>query len=205
MDRAANAVGRASRWAVRAGLVLGLIAVQPAHAQDFASRVVELDRLPKARPDIPVASDPNMLFYVQRSTNPNTVVYAARLDAAGKLDMAQPVEGFWRRFKSDGARVPLSFTERNGAYGVDVRRIDRRDDAVLANIVSYPDRQSPRAARLCLYRCRRQRHGAEGEVRRHLWHRSFDRQGAARDAHPPLTAVSFRACGPRRRGSNPPP
>ena len=136
MDRAANAVGRASRWAVRDGLVLGLIAVQPAHAQDFASRVVELDRLPKARPDIPVASDPNMLFYVQRSTNPNTVVYAAR------LDMAQPVEVFWRRFKSDGARVPLSFTERNVAYGVDVRRIEGRDDAVLANIVSYPDRKA---------------------------------------------------------------
>jgi len=74
---------------------------------------------PSAQPDYPLPpDDPALLFFLQRSMNPNTVVYAARLDARGRLDDEQPVEAFWLRFNTDGKRRELNFIERLLAYGV---------------------------------------------------------------------------------------
>lgn len=69
-------------------------------------------------PTYPVPNDPGMIFYLQRSPNPNTVVYSANYDAAGRLDSNDPVDAFWRRFNSDGQVKKLSLIERRLAYGV---------------------------------------------------------------------------------------
>ena len=76
--------------------LLLLLAAWPAAARDFASTVTESDTLPRLRPEFQTPGEPNQLFYVQRSVNANTVVYAARLDARGDFDSREPVEGFWR-------------------------------------------------------------------------------------------------------------
>ena len=60
--------------------------------------------LPAAAESFPVPVDENLIFYVQRSLNSNTIVYTARLDGDGKLDAKRPVDVFWRRFNDDGAR-----------------------------------------------------------------------------------------------------
>jgi hypothetical protein len=109
-------------------------------ATEFSSTIIQLDRLPRVRPDFPLPTDPNLLFYVQRSEGPNTVVYSARLDAAGHLDHARPIDVFWRRFTSGGIRVPLTFLERMFVYGVNVRPAAPGTDAITANVVSYPKR-----------------------------------------------------------------
>lgn len=90
----------------------------PAMARDFTSTIRESDHIEKLRPEYKVPDEPQQLFYVQRSPNANTVVYAARLDAQGNLDRREPVEAFWRWFNVDGHRKPLNFIERNMAYGV---------------------------------------------------------------------------------------
>ena len=46
---------------------------------DYASRIKVFD-------EYPVPSDENMLFYIQKSYNTNTVVYAANIDADGKVN-----------------------------------------------------------------------------------------------------------------------
>ncbi|WP_168201639.1 DUF4833 domain-containing protein [Phreatobacter aquaticus] len=91
-----------------------------------------------ARPDLPVPADPGMLFYVQHSINKNQIVYAARQNAAGKLDRDEPVEAFWRRFDEDGRRRALTFFERVFAFGVRVSPLP--DERFQARIAGYRDR-----------------------------------------------------------------
>lgn len=99
-------------------LILVLAAGPTAEARDFTSQVSESSDIPKLRPEFKVPEEPNQLFYVQRSPNSNTVIYAAHLDAQGNLDAAAPVEAFWRKFNIDGRKQPLNFVERLMAYGV---------------------------------------------------------------------------------------
>lgn len=77
--------------------------------------------LPAARPDFPRPNEPNMLFYIQRSTNSNTVIYRAIQRADGSLDPKQPVQIYWRRYNTTGVRKALNFVETRFAYGVTTR------------------------------------------------------------------------------------
>lgn len=88
----------------------------------------------------PVPQDQNLIFYVQRSVNSNTIVYTARLDGEGRLDPRQPVEAFWRRFNDAGEKKELSGLERNVAFGVKARAAPEDPGAFLVRVVSYPRR-----------------------------------------------------------------
>ncbi|WP_204112459.1 DUF4833 domain-containing protein [Shimia biformata] len=77
----------------------------------------ESNGLPIARPEFARPTDKNQVFFIQRSMNANTVVYAARFDKAGRLDRKSPLHGYWRRYNTGGATRALSFSERNFAYG----------------------------------------------------------------------------------------
>ncbi|MEO8300537.1 MAG: DUF4833 domain-containing protein [Rhizomicrobium sp.] len=90
----------------------------PVHARNFSSSVSESSEIVHLRPEFKVPDEPNQIFYVQRSPNANTVVYAAKLDAKGDFDLRTPVEGFWRKFNIDGGKKSLNFMERMMAYGV---------------------------------------------------------------------------------------
>ena len=116
-------------------LVLALLAAAPAHARDFASSISESDVIIPLRPEFQVPDEPNQLFYVQRSPNSNTVIYAAKLDAQGN---PQDVEAFWRKFNIDGSKQPLNFIERMMAYGV---RVTRRKGPITFTIAALPERK----------------------------------------------------------------
>lgn len=106
-------------------LILALLAAAattPAWARDFTSEISESAEIPRIRPEFKVPDEPGQLFYIQRSPNANTVIYAAGLDAAGNLKRDAPVEVFWRKFNIDGSKQPLNFIERMMAYGVKLDR-----------------------------------------------------------------------------------
>lgn len=67
---------------------------------------------------LPVPDDQDMLFYIQRSTNENTIVYALNPDAKGRPAIDRPVHVFWRRYQEDGRRAELDFIQRTFAYGI---------------------------------------------------------------------------------------
>lgn len=72
-----------------------------------------------ARDDYPIPPESaTRLFFIQRSVNPNTVVYEAHLRPDGTLDPQQPIQAYWLRYASTGERRALSFVEENMAYGV---------------------------------------------------------------------------------------
>lgn len=92
------------------------------------------------RPDYPVPpDDAKRLFYLQRSSNSNTVVYDARLTPDGRLDPERPVEVYWLRYNTNGKRRGLNFIERHLAYGVEARPAD--DDAFLVRLVAFSKRE----------------------------------------------------------------
>lgn len=104
------------------GIVLLLAALPPTAAHD--ARIVSITEtatLPVMRPDTPVPDDPGQVLYLQRSTNRNTVVYAARFDGAGRLDPWAPVAVYWRRYEEVGQIRALKVMEREFAYGLRVR------------------------------------------------------------------------------------
>ncbi len=83
-----------------------------------------------------------MLFYLQRSKNTNTVIYAARMTVAGALDSKTPVDVFWRRFKTTGKKRDLKKVERKLAYGIITEPYSKSAGAFLTHIVSYPKRKA---------------------------------------------------------------
>ena len=121
------------------GAVIALALCGAASARDFTSTVTESAAITQMRPEFKRPDEPNQLFYVQRSPNSNTVIYAARLDAKGALDKSEPVEGFWRKFNIDGSKQPLNFIERMMAYGVKQARTDK-NGVTTFTIAALPER-----------------------------------------------------------------
>lgn len=60
---------------------------------------------------------PNRLFFIQRSTNANVVVYDANL-IAGKLNGKDPVYTYWYRYGEKGQKEELTTIQRTLAYGL---------------------------------------------------------------------------------------
>jgi hypothetical protein len=118
---------------------LALCCTTPTSARNLMTTVSQLDHLPPPRAGLKVPDDPNMLFFLQRSTNANTIVYAANIAKPGHLDTKKPLDIFWRRYEDDGGRRPLGFFERTMAYGASPRPVPGRPNEFDANIVSFPE------------------------------------------------------------------
>lgn len=66
----------------------------------------------------PVPSgNPNQLFYLQRTSNKNTIVCDLNL-VNGALNKAEPVHVYWIRYSDQGQRQELSYIQRTFAYGI---------------------------------------------------------------------------------------
>ena len=119
------------------------------------SSVEMVGKAPVVRPEFPIPDEPNMLFYLQRSTNSNTVIYAARFLDDGRLDPNEPIVAYWRRYNTTGETLPLKMIEDNFAFGVRARATSD-PDVFLIYVVSYPERTAtlrrtgPGEARLSL-------------------------------------------------------
>ena len=124
----------------RLAFLLAVLTALPVQARDFSSTVSESDEVVHLRPEFKAPGEPNQLFYVQRSPNSNTVVYAAKLDAQGNFDAGAPVEAFWRKFNIDGSKQPLNFMERMMAYGVKLNPRKAGEPITFA-IASLPQRK----------------------------------------------------------------
>jgi hypothetical protein len=103
--------------------------------------VAELDHIPVVRAEFPVPHDPNMLFYIQRSVNANTVVYTAHFDLHGRIDQDDPVDVYWKWYNGNGQRKPLNFIERVMAYGVKSVSPGGSSGTVSFKVAALPERE----------------------------------------------------------------
>ena len=120
-------------------IAAGLGSISAADAMRLVTTFTELSEMPPPpHPGYRAPNDPDTLFYLQRSTNANTIVYAANFDADGRLNPHNPIEVFWRVFDEDGRRHGLNWIERLLAYGVRVQPAKGFPDAFDAYVVAFP-------------------------------------------------------------------
>ena len=113
--------------------------VEPQPAASAADARSEL----VGRPDWPLPEDaPDLLFFIQRSMNPNTVVYEAGLLPDGRLDPSRPVIVYWRRYNNEGERRDLSILERTIAFGVNHQPLQGDISAYRISSVSYAEKSA---------------------------------------------------------------
>ncbi|MDD2791882.1 MAG: DUF4833 domain-containing protein [Sediminibacterium sp.] len=77
----------------------------------------------------------NQLFYLQRTTNTNTVIYTLNVNAAGKLDESTPVKVFWIRYPEGGMHKELNFIQKAFAYGTMSEK--NKDNSYTIHLVAY--------------------------------------------------------------------
>ena len=65
---------------------------------------------------------PNLLFYLQRSQNINTVIYELNLKN-GLIDSLEPIHVFWISYAEKSQREELTEIQRKFAYGLDIRQL----------------------------------------------------------------------------------
>lgn len=60
----------------------------------------------------------NMMFYVQRTPNINTIVYELNYKDGNTLDTDDPIHVFWIRYAEGGKHKELNYIQRKFAYGL---------------------------------------------------------------------------------------
>lgn len=85
----------------------------------------------------PVPEVDDLLFYIQRNQNANTVVYQVRTDSNGLIRTQQPLKVFWRKYLGCTEDTDINFIQKKLAYGYDYSFISR--EALEVSIVSYPE------------------------------------------------------------------
>ncbi len=68
-------------------------------------------------------SIPQLMFYIQRTPNTNTICYELNETSPGVLDEDEPIHIFWLRYaEENGRRKELNFIQRKFAYGLKVKK-----------------------------------------------------------------------------------
>ncbi|MGB0888387.1 MAG: DUF4833 domain-containing protein [Vicingaceae bacterium] len=88
-----------------------------------------------------VPDDPNVMFYIQKNTNPNTIVYALKLGADGKINPEEPMEVFWRRYQEDGAKKKLAWLEKTFAFDFKVKPVKGKENLYTFSLVAMKGKQ----------------------------------------------------------------
>lgn len=70
---------------------------------------------------VPIA-DSKQLFYLQRTSNTNTIVYELNLQN-GSIDKENPIKEYWIRYQERGQREDLNYIQRKFAYGIKSKKI----------------------------------------------------------------------------------
>lgn len=64
------------------------------------------------------------LFYLQRTSNANTIVYDINIGIDGKPDEAEPVKAYWIRYADQGQKQDLNYVQRKFAYGLTTKALN---------------------------------------------------------------------------------
>lgn len=84
---------------------------------------------------LPTPMGKNLLFFLQRTPDANTVIYEINLKKDGKIDAKKPVIGSWIRYEEEQRYKLLSGIEQRFAYGVKSKCIGK--DEFEIRLVAY--------------------------------------------------------------------
>lgn len=103
-------------------LIASLIAILATSSNAFADKKIKENITVAAVDTFPVPKLPNLLFYIQRDPNTNTICYELNVNDQGQLDEENPVHPFWIRYPEGGGRKELNYLQKKFAYGIIVKK-----------------------------------------------------------------------------------
>ncbi len=89
--------------------------------------------------DYPKPMIENLMFYIQRNDNTNTVLYTLNINENGLLDSNNPLKVFWKRYFDQGELKDLNMIQRKLAYGYNA--LKRRKDYYEFSLAAYADKK----------------------------------------------------------------
>ncbi len=105
-------------------------------SRNYTSSKLNLNFVTDPQDSFPVPSNiSNQLFYLQRTTNTNTIVYTLNANAKGVLDETNPIKVFWIRYPEGGMRKDLNYIQRSFAYGT--LSTKNKDGTFSVRLVAY--------------------------------------------------------------------
>ncbi len=81
--------------------------------------------------------DDDLLFYIQRNQNQDTIVYNVNRTADGYINRDLPIHAYWIKYSEGGIKRELNYLQNKLAYGYESREIS--PELYAFNFVSYPD------------------------------------------------------------------
>jgi hypothetical protein len=84
---------------------------------------------------LPTPIGENLLFFLQRNPDANTVIYELNFKSEGVLDRENPVKGSWIRYAEQGKYKELTGIERRFAYGVKCKALENGEFEI--RLVAY--------------------------------------------------------------------
>ena len=73
----------------------------------------------------------NMLFYIQRNINKNTILYELNYNENGELNESEPIKVNWINYETDKSIEALNYIQRSFAYGLDIKLFDKEKKILL--------------------------------------------------------------------------
>ena len=106
------------------------------HSLFFATLcLAKIERLPTP------PNSPTRLFYIQRSSNANTVIYDANLLPNKSLNPKEPVYTYWIRYADKGQKEELTTIQRTLAYGLYTNPISAEPNTYEGYFLAYRKRK----------------------------------------------------------------
>lgn len=95
----------------------------------------------KENPHYPVPpKTKELLFYIQRNHNKNTIIYDANFDKSGNINQDNPIHVYWIRYEEQGQTMALRTIEKLFAYGIKYSKLDNNKNEYKVNIVATDKR-----------------------------------------------------------------
>lgn len=122
-QKGSNVSGKAAAIALLIGFLS--FAANPVMARKHSTVIAQQGSFNEADTFPVPRSYDNLLFYLQRTPNTNTIMYELNLDKkTGVLDEENPVHVYWIRYTEPGHPLKeLNFIQRRYAYGLKVKKV----------------------------------------------------------------------------------
>ncbi|MCC8407867.1 DUF4833 domain-containing protein [Mucilaginibacter sp. UR6-1] len=85
--------------------------------------------------ELPTPTGIEMLFYLQRDPNTNTIIYELNWQKDGTLDVEDPIHPYWKLYAKQQQCVELSMIQRKFAFGIDATPLGKEKYDI--RILSY--------------------------------------------------------------------
>ncbi len=89
---------------------------------------------------VPPKTD-DLLFYLQRTVNTNTVIYELNKNERGEVNLIEPIKINWIRYADDSTKESLNYIQRTFAYGIETTLIDAQKKSFSFHFVSYEKKE----------------------------------------------------------------